>query len=144
MTVGHAKAVISYLWLIFGSIIFGLVVYLTLIGKFRFSASDWDAGLSWVTPLILPVLGFIIPTWTIRATKRDRVVLKNTHVFFAAVLLSTLYFLGLFGVLWRLPQEISEIEAYVNDVMRTSSWFLGTIQALTIVVVGKFFLEEIQ
>jgi hypothetical protein len=71
-------------------------------------------------------------------------VLTNTHVFFAAILLSILYFAGLFGVLWRLPQEISEIEAYVNDVMRTSSWFLGTIQALTIVVVGKFFLEEIQ
>jgi len=144
MTVGHAKAAISYIWLVLGAIVFGLVVYLTMIGKFRFSPSDWDAGLSWITPLVLPVLGFIIPTWTVHTTKRDRVVLTNTHVFFAAIPLSILYFAGLFGVLWRLPQEISEIEAYVNDVMRTSSWFLGTIQALTIVVVGKFFLEEIQ
>jgi hypothetical protein len=51
---------------------------------------------------------------------------------------------GLFGVLWLLPREISEIEVYVNDVMRTSSWFLGTGQALVIVVVGKFFLEDLE
>jgi hypothetical protein len=144
MTVGRAKAIISYLWIIFGSLIFGVVVYQTMIGKFRFSPGDWDAGLSWVTPLIFPVLGFIIPTWTVGPTKKDLVVLKHVHVFFAAVFFSVLYFFGLIGVLWRLPREISEIEAYVNDVMRTSSWFLGTVQALVIVVVGKFFLEEIR
>jgi hypothetical protein len=48
MTVGRAKAIISYVWLILGGTIFGLVVYLTLIGKFRFSPTNWDAGLSWV------------------------------------------------------------------------------------------------
>jgi hypothetical protein len=143
MTVGRAKAIISYVWLIFGGTIFALVVYLTLIGKFRFSPSNWDAGLSWVIPLVLPVLAFMVPTWTIRATKKDRVVLKHTHIFFAAVFLSVLYFLGLFGVLWLLPREIGDIENYVNDVMRTSSWFLGVAQALIIVVLGKFFLEEI-
>jgi hypothetical protein len=143
MTVGRAKAVISYIWLFFGSIIFSIVVYLTLIGKFRFAPGNWDAGLAWATPLILPVLGFIVPTWTIGTTKKDSIVLKHAHVFFAAVFLSVLYFLGLFYILWLLPREIDDIEAYVNDVMRTSSWFLGTVQALLIVVVGKFFLEEI-
>jgi hypothetical protein len=144
MTLGRAKAIISYIWLILGSIIYALVVYLTLIGKFRFSASDWDAGLSWVTPLVLPVLGFIIPTWTIVGTNKDHVILKNIHVFIAAVLMSVLYLLALFGVLWLLPQEIGAIEKYVNEVMRTSSWFLGTFQALIVVVLGKFFLEEIR
>ena len=143
MTLGRAKAIISYVWLILGATIFGLVVYLTLIDKFRFSRSNWDAGLSWVTPLILPVLAFMIPTWTIGTSKKDRMALKHNHVFFAAVFLSLLYFLGLFGVLWRLPREIGEIEKYVNDVMRTSSWFLGAAQGLIIVVLGKFFLEEI-
>ena len=70
-------------------------------------------------------------------------ILRHTHVFFAAVFFTVLYFLGLFGVLWLLPREISEIEEYVNDVMRTSSWFLGTIQALVTIVVGKFFLEDV-
>lgn len=144
MTLGQAKAALSYIWLIFGSLIFGLVVYLTLIGKFRFAPGDWDAGLSWVTPLVLPVLGVIVPTWTIRSTKKDRVVLKHVHVFFAAMFLSLLYFFGLLAVLWLLPRDIEAIQAYVNDVMRTSSWFLGTIQALVIVVVGKFFLEEVK
>ena len=54
MTVGRAKAIISYIWVILGSMIFALVIYLTVIGKFRFSESNWDAGLSWVTPLVLP------------------------------------------------------------------------------------------
>jgi hypothetical protein len=143
MTVGRAKAIISYIWLFFGSIIFALVVYLTLIGKFRFSPGDWDAGLAWVTPLTLPVLGFMVPTWTIGTTKKDSIVLKHAHVFFAAVFLSILYFVGLFYIIWLLPRKIDDIETYVNDVMRTSSWFLGTVQALVIVVIGKFFLEDV-
>jgi hypothetical protein len=143
MTVGRAKAIISYVWLIFGGTIFGLVVYLTLIGKFRFSPTNWDAGLSWVIPLILPVLAFMVATWTVQTTQKDRMVLRHSHVFFAAVFFSVLYFLGLFGVLWRLPREIGEIENYVDDVMHTSSWYFGAAQALIIVVVGKFFLEEI-
>ena len=55
MTVGRAKAIISYVWLIFGGTIFGLVLYLTLIGKFRFSPTNWDAGLSW--PMMATILG---------------------------------------------------------------------------------------
>jgi len=114
-----------------------------LIGKFRFSASNWDAGLSWVIPLVLPVLAFMIPTWTIRQTKKNLTVLNHSHVFFAAVFCSLLYFLALFGVLLRLPREIGDIEKYVDEVMRTSSWYLGTAQALIIVILGKLFLEDI-
>jgi hypothetical protein len=143
MTVGRAKSIISYIWLVLGIILFANVTYLTIIGRFRFSQHDWDAGLAWVIPLVFPVLGFIVPTWTLAETRKDRVVLKDTVVFFAAVFLSLVYLLSMFVILWRLPLEIREIEEYVNDVMRTSSWFLGTLQALIVAVVGKFFLEEI-
>ena len=57
MTLGRAKAIISYIWLTLGSLLFGVVVYLTLIGKFRFSPGNWDAGLSWVSPLNLASVG---------------------------------------------------------------------------------------
>ena len=143
MTLGQAKAILSYIWFLMGSLIFVLVVYLTVIGKFRFAATDWDAGLSWVTPLTLPILAFIIPTWTIGETKKDRVVLKKLHVFVAAVFFSILYFFALFVVLWRLPPEIGAIQIYVNEVMRTSSWYLGILQAFVVMIVGKFFLEEV-
>ena len=58
-----------------------------------------------------------MPTWTIGdSDKGIHVVFKNYHVFFAAVFLSLLYLAALFYVLWRLPQEISEIETYVDQV----------------------------
>jgi uncharacterized membrane protein YqjE len=143
MTLGRAKAILSIIWVFFGFIIFGLVAYLTVIEKFTFSKSSWDAGLSWAIPLILPVLAFIIPTWTVRRTKKDQIVLHHTHVLVAAVFLSACYFLGLFIVLWRLPEEIGDIKNYVEDVMRSSTWYLSFAQALVIVVLGKFFLEHI-
>jgi len=85
----------------------------------------------------------MVATWTVQTTQKDRMVLRHSHVFFAAVFFSVLYFQGLFVVLWRLPREIGEIENYVDDVMHTSSWYFGAAQAVIIVVLGKFFLEEI-
>ncbi len=143
MRLGRAKAIISSTWLFLGVIIYLVVIYLTIIGKFKFAPGDWDAGLAWISPLILPVLGFILPTWTLTGTRRDRVELKHMYVFFFAIFLSLLYLLALFFVLWRLPEEIHEIEEYVNQVMRTSSWYLGTFQALILIVIGKFYLEEV-
>ena len=143
MTLGRAKAVISYVWVVIAVTILGIVFIQTLKGKYDFKPGDWDAGLAWAMPLVLPILGFIIPTWTLAGSARDQVIVKNVHVFVFALILSLLYFIALFVVLWQIPVEISDIEAYATRTLRTTSWVFGVFQVAVVAALGKFFLEEI-
>ena len=143
MTLGRAKAILSGFWFIFGGIVYMIVAYLTLIGRFDLGPGDWDAGLAWVSPLILPVLGFILPTMTLTSVPRDLIKIKHVHVFGIVLTLSLFYIGLLFLLLWRLPLEIDKIETYVGNVMRSSLWYMGAFQAVIMGLLGKFYLEEV-
>ncbi len=139
MTIGRARAILSYLWVVMSIPLIAIVFLQTVNKKFE----EWETGFGWLIPLVFPVLSFIIATWTVAESRKDQLVLKNRYVFVASMLLSVFYLLSLYTIVVLMPREFDEFRNYVKEVLRPSSWYLGTIQAIVVVVVGKFFLEEI-
>jgi len=85
----------------------------------------------------------MVATWTVSETRKERVILKNKFVFVSCALLSIAYLIALYTILWQMPVEVTELNEYLERVMRVSSWYLGAFQAIVVAAVGKFFLEEI-
>jgi len=130
---------LSGVWIFLATPLIAIVFFQTINRKY----DEWDTGFGWLTPLVFPVLSFIIATWTVAESREDRMVLKNTYVFVASVVLSVFYLSLLYAILLSMPVEIKDFRDYVVSVMRPSLWYLGTIQAIVVVAVGKFFLEDI-
>lgn len=139
MTVGRARAILSSAWIALSVPLIAIVFLQTINKKY----DEWDTGFGWLVPLIFPVLSFIIATWTVAETRKEKMVMKNSYIFVASMVLSVAYLLALYVILLMMPREIDEFRMYVKEVLRPSSWYLGTIQATVVVAVGKFFLEEI-
>ncbi len=139
MTVGRARSILSLTWVIFSLPLFGLVFLQTISRRYP----EWETGFTWLIPLLFPILSFIIATWTVAKSSRDRIVLQNGYVFYSSVVLSIVYLASLYFIAALVPREIDQIKIYVVEVMHPSSWYLGTFQAIVVVAVGKFFLEEI-
>jgi hypothetical protein len=139
MTVGGARAILSTTWVVLSIPLIGIVFLQTINKKYE----EWDTGFGWLVPLIFPVLSFIIATWTVAQSRKDKMVMKNFYIFGASMLMSVAYLAALYAVLMMMPSEIGAFHTYVKEVLRPSSWYLGTFQATVVVAVGKFFLEEI-
>ena len=69
--------------------------------------------------------------------------MANKHIFYLSLTVSIFYLGMLYAVIGFMPPKASEFEEYVANILRHSSWYLGTVQAIVVVVVGKFFLEHI-
>ena len=139
MTVGRGRSILSLIWVIMSLPLMAIVFFQTITGRY----GAWEIGFAWLIPLLLPVLSFIVATWTVAESRKDKILLQNAYVFYASVAFSVFYLALLYVVVARLPRDLVEINDYVANVMRPSSWYLGTLQALVVVAVGKFFLEEI-
>lgn len=144
MTLGRAKACLSGVLLAGGGAVYIIVIIQTLVGRYDFGPGDWDSGIAWASPLILPILGFVIPSLSLVPASRDRVRIKHSYVFWLTLFLSFAYLACLVVVLWRVPLGIADIHSYVNRVMRTSLWAIGAFQAVLMGLLAKFYLEEVR
>ena len=140
MTVGRARMILSSVWVFLTLPLIFFVTVQTVNGRY---GEEWDAGFAWLMPLLFPILSFIIATWTISYTRRDRVVMRNLYVFVTTVMLSLFYICMLYFVLIRMPLTEPDAKHYIQHTLKASLWFLGALQALVVVTVGKFFLEEV-
>jgi hypothetical protein len=139
MTLGQARGILSTAWVIMALPLIAIVFLQTIHGNYE----EWDAGFGWLIPLLFPVLSLIFATWTVAETRRDRVVMHNKYVFFLSLIASVFYLALLYAVLGSMPRELDQLHDYIRRVMRPSSWYLGSIQAVVVILVGKFFLEHV-
>jgi hypothetical protein len=139
MTVGRARAILSTVWVVLSIPLIAIVFLQTIHDNYE----QWDIGFGWLIPLIFPVLSFIFATWTVAETQKDKIVMKNSHVFYLSLLASIFYLSLLYVVVGTMPREADALREYVQHKMTPSSWYLGFIQAVVVVLVGKFFLEHI-
>lgn len=139
MTVGRARSILSIVWVVLSLPLLAIVFFQTINHKY----GDWETGFAWLIPLLFPILSFIIATWTVAESRKDKVSLQNAYVFYGSVFLSVCYLMSLYVVVGLVPRNVDQIEEYVKGVIHPSSWYLGTFQAIVVVAVGKFFLEEI-
>jgi hypothetical protein len=146
MTVGRARAILSTAWVLLALPLIAIIFLQTVGGKYE----EWEDGFGWLIPLVFPILSLMFATWTVAQTRKDRVVVANKHVFYLSLVASIFYLVLLYVVVGKMPRkdtafapDAKAFQDYVEHVMRPSLWYLGTIQAVVVVVIGKFFLEHI-
>jgi predicted PurR-regulated permease PerM len=139
VTVGKAKAILSLVWVLLSIPLIGIEFIQTLNDNY----DQWDVGLGWLIPLVLPVLSFIVATWTVTETDSDRVLLKKFHVFVTSLLASVVYLGLLYVVVLLMPRDLELLRDYIEHKMKPSSVWLGVLQGIVVIMVGKFFLEHI-
>jgi hypothetical protein len=135
MTIGKARAILSGVW-IFGSAPLILIITIqTIMGVY----DDWDTPWSWLTPFIFPLLSLIVTVWTVsRPPALDHEV-KEAYVLWAAVFMSLFFLL----IMYAIPILGRMSPTPMGKIMKASVWYLSPLQALVTVLLGKFFIENI-
>ena len=139
MTLGRARAILSISWVAMTIPLVALIFIQTLHDNYE----EWDTGFGWLIPLVFPVLSFIFATYTVGETEKDRLVLRSLHGFVLCLVASIFYLSLLYVIVVSMPREPLQLKNYIEHKMRPSSWYLGTIQGLVVILVGKFFLEHV-
>ena len=140
MKVKDARSRLSVLW-VAGSLPLIVIVALQSFNLVYGGADSWDKGWLWIMPLLFPMLGTIIGSWSVGRNEIDNTEISSGAAFWLTVLLSLAYFVILYGgiITGSLVYEHSNWDL----IMRSTGWFLGTFQALIMIALTKFFIENI-
>jgi hypothetical protein len=107
-----ARSVLSIMWVI-GSV--PLILTVSLQGfNGVYGLDNWDKGFLWIMPLLFPILGIIIASWTAGHSQYDDLDMSSNYVFWLTMILSLVYFMILYAGI------IVEVEVY-----RHSNWILS-------------------
>jgi hypothetical protein len=134
-----ARSVLSITWVI-GSVPLILIVALQGFNQV-YGPDNWDKGWLWIMPLLFPVLGIILASWSVGHSQYDDLDMSANYVFWLTMILSFVYFMILYAGI------IVEVVVYRHSnwdfIMRSTEWFLAVFQALISVAITKFFIENI-
>lgn len=135
MTLGRARAILSYLWVAASMPLLVIIIFQSILGKF---GKDWDLTWSWLSPLIFPALFLVMSMWRVEGTSRDQEPVRSKHVFWLTVGISCTYLISVYAVVLLQPFSVLNLET----LLRYSSLYLGLVQGLATGALGKFFLEN--
>ncbi|MDQ6701912.1 MAG: hypothetical protein M3Z96_01795 [Pseudomonadota bacterium] len=140
MKIKTARSMLSMTWII-GSVPLIIVVALQAFNQV-YGRENWDKGWLWIMPLLFPILGTIIGSWSVGENEVDDFEVASTSVFWMTMLFSVVYFAILYGgmIIGAVTYKHSEWDY----IMRASSWFLETLQVLIAIALAKFFIENIR
>lgn len=136
MTIKKARSILSFLWVGLSA---PLVLFAVVLSATKFSNDQWDVPWSWLIPLVIPTLSLIIAVWSVGGTPHDEINVKSMGVFWCTLALTLLYFVAIYLVVLLYPLSSSDLATH----LRTSGWYLGLLQGLTTVAVGKFYVENV-
>jgi uncharacterized membrane protein len=140
MKVKTARSTLSITWVI-GSVPLIVVVALQSLNQVYGDQQSWDKGWLWIMPLLFPVLGTIIGSWSVGHNKVDNLEIASIAAFWLTMLLSLVYFIVLYGGL--IIGAVVYNHSNWDFIMRSTGWFLGTFQLLITIALTKFFIENI-
>ena len=95
MTIGHARSVMSLLWVISTCPLFLIFILQSILGKY---GNEWDMPWNWFIPLVVPILSLIIGVWIIDREFNSREHVRSAAVFWDTMCLSILYILAIYLV----------------------------------------------
>lgn len=137
MTVRTARAALSLVWLLAMAPLVLQLVYRSAVGFYK---GDIIELWSWMSQLLFPVVALIISSWSVEEVQGDTHVIRSPFVFWGALLLSVMYIGSLYLVV--IVEPLAE-----NDwvsVFRSSGVYLGFIQGIVVLALGKFFIENVR
>jgi hypothetical protein len=140
MKVKAARSLLSVVWVVC-SVPLIVIITLQSLNKVYGNADNWDKGWLWMMPLLFPVLGTIIGSWSVGRNESDNLEISSSAAFWLTMLLSCVYFIIFYGglVIGSLVYKHGDWDF----IMRSTGWFLGMFQALISVALTKFFIENI-
>jgi hypothetical protein len=136
-----ARSSLSILWVV-GSLPLIVIVTLQSLNQVYGDAQNWDKGWLWIMPLLFPVLGTIIGSWSAGPNESDELKVSSGSAFWLTVLLSSVYFVILYGGL--IIGSLVYKHTNWDFIMRSTGWFLSVFQALISIAITKFFIENIR
>jgi cellobiose-specific phosphotransferase system component IIC len=135
-----ARSLLSVVWVV-GSVPLIVIVALQSFNQVYGDMENWDKGWLWIMPLLFPVLGTIIGSWSVGHNESDNLEISSGATLWLTVLLSAVYFVIFYSAL------ITGSLVYKHNnwdfIMRSTGWFLGMFQALITIALTKFFIENI-
>lgn len=140
MKVKAARSLLSVVWVV-GSVPIIVIIALQSLNQVYGDAENWDKGWLWMMPLIFPVLGTIIGSWSVGRNESDSLEISSSAAFWLTMLLSCVYFIIFYGGL--IIGSLIYKHSNWDFIMRSTGWFLGMFQALISVALTKFFIENI-
>ena len=135
-----ARSFLSVMW-VAGSLPLIVIVALQSFNQVYGGADSWDKGWLWIMPLLFPMLGTVIGSWSVGRNKIDTQEISSGSVFYLTVLLSFTYFVILYGAI--ITGSLVYEHSNWDLIMRSTGWFLGMFQALIMIALTKFFIENI-
>ncbi len=141
MKIKTARSLLSIIWVIC-SLPLIIIVTLQSLNQVYGGAEDWDKGWLWIMPLLFPVLGTIIGSWSVGRNDSDDLQIASNSVFWLTMLLSFVYFVIFYGgvIIGSLVYRHSNWDF----IMRSTGWFLAMFQTLISIAITKFFIENIR
>jgi hypothetical protein len=142
MKIKTARSMLSFTWVIGGSVLFVIVVIQTFLEVYGDPLRNWDKGLLWIMPLLFPVLGTIIGSWSVGENEVDAFPVASTLVFWMTMFLSVVYLAILFGGI--VIGAVVYKHTHWDYIMRSAGWGLAGFQPLISIALAKFFIENIR
>ena len=93
-------------------------------------------------PLLFPILGTIIGSWSAGRNESDDLEIASSSVFWLTMLLSCVYFVIFYGGL--ITGSLVYRHENWDFIIRSTGWFLSVFQALISIAITKFFIENIR
>jgi hypothetical protein len=80
MKVKAARSLLSVVWVVC-SVPLIVVITLQSLNKVYGNADNWDKGWLWMMPLLFPVLGTIIGSWSVGRNESDNLEISSSAAF---------------------------------------------------------------
>jgi uncharacterized membrane protein len=141
MRVKTARSILSSTWLVLGLPLI-VIVGLQGLNQVYGDPQDWDKGLMWVMPLLFPVLGTIVGSWSVGRNEVDDLHISSHSAFWLTLLLSLAYFAIFYYAI--IVGAVKYKHENWTFIMRYTAWFLGSFQFLISIALTKFFIENIR
>ena len=84
------------MWVV-GSLPLIVIVTLQSLNQVYGGPDNWDKGWLWIMPLLFPILGTIIGSWSAGRNESDDLEIASSSVFWLTMLLSCVYFVIFYG-----------------------------------------------
>jgi hypothetical protein len=131
----RARTTLSLIW-VCGAL--PLVFLLIARSINRFYSEELMEVWSWVSQLLIPILAIVVSSWSVKGVSGDTSPVHSPVVFWGALALSVAYILALYLVVTLEPiYEVTWVR-----VFQTSGIYLGVVQGVVLLALGKFFIEN--
>lgn len=131
-----AKKNLATLWFVLVGLVFLLMFFQTLNGKFE---QDVNEAWGWLFPTVLPTLSLILTVFVFDMRNTQKQVVKVDRFYFRLVFSLSLFYMIII-LLILLSQPITGQPIII--LMKVSNIYLGPIQAIITGAMGLFFVKK--